>query len=105
MDGCIKLCRVIEVDGDDVWLANVLLCIRMLGGNLGKYKWKQNEGLNQDSFLCFVGFLSILWGAFTFLEVGFPLKNSLLSELRAGLNLGCRKMQPFAIASNGAGPS
>lgn len=41
----------------------------------------------------------------TFLEVGFPLKNSWLRELWEGLNLGCRKMQPLAMASKGAGPS
>lgn len=41
----------------------------------------------------------------TFLEVGFPLKKSWLRELWGGLNLGCRKMQPLAMASRGAGPS
>lgn len=37
--------------------------------------------------------------------MGFPLKNSWLRELWDGLNLGCRKMQPLAMASKGAGPS
>lgn len=33
-DGCIKLFRVIEVDGDDMRPADILLCIRMLRGHL-----------------------------------------------------------------------
>ena len=41
----------------------------------------------------------------TCLEVGFPLKKAWLRELWEGLNLGCRKTQPLAMASRGAGPS
>lgn len=44
-------------------------------------------------------------GLITFLEVGFPLKKLWFRELWGGLNLGCRKMQPLAMASKGAGPS
>lgn len=33
-DGGIKLFRVIEVDSDDMWPANILLCIWMLRGHL-----------------------------------------------------------------------
>lgn len=37
--------------------------------------------------------------------LGFSLKNSEFSLLCGGFNLGFRKMQPLAKASNGAGPS
>lgn len=39
------------------------------------------------------------------LDVGFPRKNSWLRELCGGLKRACRKTQPFAMASSGAGPS
>lgn len=39
-DGCIKLLRVIEVDGDDMRPADVRLCIGMLRGHLG---WGDKE--------------------------------------------------------------
>lgn len=39
------------------------------------------------------------------LDVGFPRKNSWLRELCGGLKRACRKTQPLAIASSGAGPS
>lgn len=41
----------------------------------------------------------------TSLEVGLPLKNSWLRELWGGLKRDCRKTQPLAMASRGAGPS
>lgn len=41
----------------------------------------------------------------TSLMLGFSLKNSEFSLLFGGFNLGFRKMQPFAKASKGAGPS
>lgn len=41
----------------------------------------------------------------TSLEVGLPRKNSWLRELWGGLKRDCRKTQPLAMASRGAGPS
>lgn len=46
----------------------------------------------------------VMW-PLTSLMLGFPLKNCVFRLLCGGCNLGFRKAQPLAKASNGAGPS
>jgi hypothetical protein len=125
LNGCFKLIGVVIVHGPHVRLANKVLCIRMLGEHLPR----TNRGLLQPAAcslqpaarlgsrtllgpfpFCLAPHFSDsqIWGRtllLTSLEVGLPRKNSWLRELWGGLKRDCRKMQPLAMASNGAGPS
>lgn len=97
LDGCFKLLRVVVVHRPHVGLADEVLCVGVLGEHLAADRQvalpaprpQGPQGLPP----------------LTSLDVGLPRKNSWLRELWGGLKRDCRKTQPLAMASSGAGPS
>lgn len=100
-DGGLELERVVVVHRHDMRSADILFCVRVLWGHLRKV----TEGGVVGSHRTYEVRGGRRRGERTSLEVGLPLKNSWLSELWGGWNLGWRNMQPLAMASSGAGPS
>lgn len=101
-DGLLHLATLLDVHRPHVRLADVHLCVGMLGGQLqGRTEFELELRRVRDS-LCVC---SADVPALTSLRVGLPLKKSVFLLLFGGLNFGLRNAQPLAMASRGAGPS